>query len=70
MRQRIRHIAKSAINGFDTLDTETAIENAKFDLRSILRLLGADDALGVLRIEPVERVTNDPSALSRGDVVD
>lgn len=37
---RIRHYAKSAINGFETLDTETAIENAKFDLLAILRLVG------------------------------
>lgn len=70
MHQRIRHYAKSAINGFDTLDTETAIENAKFDLRSILRLLGTDDAIGVLRVAPVERVTDDPASLSHGDVVD
>lgn len=70
MHQRIRHYAKSAINGFETLDTETAIENAKFDLRSILRLLGADNALGVLRVEPVESVANDPRALSSSDVVD
>lgn len=39
----IRHYAKSAINGFETLDTETAIENAKSDLTSILRLIGAEN---------------------------
>lgn len=39
-RKRIRYYAKSALNGFDTLDTETAIENAKSDLHSIILHMG------------------------------
>lgn len=39
-RERIRHYAKSALNGFDTLDPETALENAKSDLHSIILHMG------------------------------
>ena len=39
---RVRHYAKSALNGFQTLDTETAVENAKSDLLNITALLGLD----------------------------
>ena len=34
---RIGFYAKSALNGFETLDLDTAAENAKSDLKSILR---------------------------------
>jgi hypothetical protein len=58
--------AKSALNGFETLDAETAAENAKSDLEAILRLLGADNALGILLVEPVKSVRDDPSPIRKG----
>lgn len=35
--RKVKHYAKSGLNGFETLDRETATENAKSDLYSILR---------------------------------
>lgn len=61
----VRHYAKSALNGFGTLDAETAIENAKSDLDAILRCLDrADNAVGVLLVEPINSVVRDKHALS------
>lgn len=53
--QWARYYAKSAINGFETLELEDAIDNALSDLDAILRRLdGADDALSVLFVEAVK----------------
>lgn len=38
---QIRYYAVSAMNGFETLDAETAIANAKDDLSGLLRYLDA-----------------------------
>lgn len=55
LEDRIRFYARSALNGFETLDPEDAIENAKHDLRALLGTLDrADDAVGVLGVETVE----------------
>ena len=52
---QIRWYAKSALNGFETLEPEDAIENARFDLRSLLAYLDrADDTVRILLVEPIE----------------
>jgi hypothetical protein len=52
---QIRWYVRSALNGFDTLDHEDAIENAKGDLTSLLAYLDrADKAVRVLPVEVVE----------------
>lgn len=38
---QIRYYAASAMNGFETLDAATAIENARDDLSALLRYLDA-----------------------------
>ena len=38
-RERLRRYAKAALNGFDTLDTVTAVENAKSDIDAVLRMI-------------------------------
>lgn len=53
---RIAWYAKSALNGFEDLDIETAAANARSDLKAILRLLAADDAVGILLVTPVDGV--------------
>ncbi len=40
---QVRWYAQSALNGFETLESEDAIENAKADLRSLLAYLCALD---------------------------
>ena len=45
---QIRWYAKSALNGFETLEPADAIENARFDLRSLLAYLDrADDTVHI-----------------------
>ncbi len=60
---QIRWFAQSALNGFDDLSRDDAVENAKHDLRSLLAYLdaldGANDPvleLGVKSIEPGVRL--------------
>ena len=47
--QQIKRYAESALNGFDDLSTDNAIENAKGELRNLLtyltRLDNTDDAV-------------------------
>lgn len=57
---QIRWWAESTLNGFDTLDAETAIENAKADMRSLLAYLDrTNDAVSVLGVVPVEPAVRD-----------
>ena len=52
---QIRWWVDSALTGFDTLDTETAVANAKSDLRSLLSYLDrTNDAVTVLGLAPAE----------------
>ena len=52
---QIRWYVRSALNGFDTLDHEDAVGNAKSDLTSLLAYLDrADKAVRVLLVEAVE----------------
>lgn len=55
---QVRLYAKSALNGFETLSDEDAIENAKCDLRSLLDYLTgldrADYAVPIFGIETVK----------------
>jgi hypothetical protein len=52
---QIRWWAQSALNGFDTLDTESAIANAKCDLIALLDYLDrTDDATRILGVAPVK----------------
>lgn len=55
---QIRWYAQSALNGFDTLDKDDAIEHAKSDLRAILAYLAAldraDDPLLVAGVETIK----------------
>ena len=54
---QVRYYAQSALSGFDTLDSEAAIQNARHDLAALIAYLGrfADYAvpkLGVGQVEP------------------
>ncbi len=55
---QIRWYVQSALNGFDTLDKDDAIENACHDLRSILTYLdaldAADKAVAVAGVEGIK----------------
>ena len=50
---RIHYLASQALNGFETLDFETAVEMAKADLEAILADIAAD-AVPISGVEPVE----------------
>ena len=51
---RIRYLARNALNGFDTLDLETAAEMARADLADLLAELDrADVANDAVTIPPV-----------------
>ena len=57
---QIRWWVQSALGGFDTLDRETAIANAKGDLAALLAYLDrTDDATRVLGVAPVEATVGD-----------
>ncbi len=55
---QLRYYAESALSGFETLDRDDAVENAKGELRSLLAYLAAldaaDYAVPVLGIETVK----------------
>lgn len=67
-QEEIRFYAKSALNGFDTLDLATASENAISDLTMIMRTLDrADNAVSVLGLTTVEDGRNQKFHLSDRD---
>lgn len=58
--EQIKHYAQIALNGFGTLDLETAAEIAQGSLRDLLRYLAAfdhtDNTLAINLTEGVEQV--------------
>lgn len=57
---QIRWWAQSALNAFDTLDADTAIEIARAELRALLAYLDrTDDAVTVLGVKAVEPSVGD-----------
>jgi hypothetical protein len=60
---QIRWWAQSALNAFDTLDADTAIEIARAELAALLAYLDrTDDAVTVLGIKAVEpRIGDEPN---------
>lgn len=53
---QLRYYAQSALSGFDTLDGEAAVQNARDDLNALLAYLGrfADYAVPILGVSKVE----------------
>jgi hypothetical protein len=55
---QLRYYAQSALSGFDTLDIDDAVENAKADLCSLLAYIdglnAADYAVAILGIKTVK----------------
>jgi hypothetical protein len=63
---QIRWWVQSALYGFDTLDRETAVENAKADLTALLSYLDrTDDATRILGIAPVKSGIGDEGDLGK-----
>jgi hypothetical protein len=53
--KRIRQLAGSALNGFETLDHNTAVWLAKCELQTMIRVLdGTDDAVFEAVVTPVD----------------
>lgn len=56
---QVRWYVQSALNGFETLDHDSAVENARQDLQSLLAYLDAlalaDEAVLVLGISGIEQ---------------
>ena len=66
--EQIRRWVESALNGFETLDTETAIANAKADLQALLAYLDrTDDATRVLGVVSVEARVGDEGLVQHND---
>lgn len=64
---QIRWYAQSALNGFDDLTPDDAIENAKHDLRSLLAYLDrADDTVRVFLVETVESEIRNETVIDEG----